>query len=418
MIENGLTQPAGLLKNSPNAQRYIYAHEVALYQQNNKILAPVVTPDNVRESDWRGRESILPDVAHTVFFPTKAVGALILDTMGTGAWDIMLRRAQELFDSPIRRKDFADVIENESPARGDPVTKDDESDRRQIRRITELVQNRKTHVRVSKTDRAEIKQRMKELLDPARKGRKVDYHARSRAGAVEMLLRRLDEEEKCWKKEKKGEKKNHSKYSITLVGHSMGAIVSNEMLKRHPDLSFDRIIYLAAACSVKDAQDSVVPYLRQRADAGKPAQFYNLSLHPVAETSEAMGGDKGDMSLGGLGKTAAGLIVVPRGSLLHWLDDFFTKPLNYEERRLGKWAAAITSVEMFPKELRPFVHLKMFPVGIKEQHIPEEHGEFGDRHGDPQLFWKEPFLDPKKIYKEPLGNPEDTPAPIDRTALP
>lgn len=416
MIENGLTQPAGLLKNSPNAQRYIYAHEVALYQQSNKTLAPVITPNNVRESDWRGRESILPDVAHTVFFPTKAVGALILDTMGTGAWDIMLRRAQELFDSPIRRKDFADVAVNESPAPGDPVTDDDESDRRQIRRITALIQNRKTHVRVSAADRKEINRRMKKLLNPPAfpPRRKVDFHARSRAGAVEMLLRRLTEEEDAWKKAKK----RHAKYSITVVGHSMGAIVSNEMLKRHPGLSFDRIIYLAAACSVKDVQDSVVPYLRQRVAAGNPARFYNLSLHRVAETHEAMGGDKGDVSLGGLGKTAAGLILVPRGSLLQWLDDFFTKPLNYEERRLGKWAAAITSVEVFPKDLRPFVNLKMFPVGLEDQHIPEEHGEFGDRHGEPQLFWKEPFLDPEKIYRAPLDNPEDTPAQIDQTALP
>ena len=413
MIENGLTQPAGLLKNSHSAQRYIYAHEVARYLQekNSKPPGPVITKNNVRESDWRDRKTIVPDIAHTVFFPSKAVGALILDTMGTGAWDIMVRRAHELFDSPIRRKDLADAVGDQTLVDGDADAKRDKSDRDKVSEITRRVQNTRPHMRVSNADRGEIKQRMKELLEtpPPTGRRRVDYHARSRAGAVQLLLLRLAEEQR----------KNGTRYSITLVGHSMGAIVSNEMLKRHPKLSFDKIIYLAAACSVKEAQDSVVPYLRQRAEAGNPAQFYNLSLHPVAETQEAMGGDKGDMSLGGFGKTAAGVILVPRGSLLHWLDDFFTKPLNYEERRLGKWAAAITSVEMFPEELRQFVHLKMFPVGIKEQRIPEEHGEFGDRWGCPQHFWDESFRDPTEEYRPPLRNPEDEPpALIDRTALP
>jgi pimeloyl-ACP methyl ester carboxylesterase len=408
MAENALTQPAGLLKNSPRAQRYVYAHEVARYRKENsetETKAPEVTKYNIRQSDWRGGETIAPSVAHTIFFPTKTVGSLILDTMGTGAWDIMVRRAHELFDSPIRAKDFAEVAS--APGGQDRTKSKDDSDRARIRKITRMVQNRKTHREMPAATRERIRREMKEILETPRPGRRpVDYHARSRAGFVELLLRRLEEEEK----------KRGQKYSITLVGHSMGAIVSNEMLKRHPKLSFDRIVYLAAACSVKEAQDSVVPYLRTRHEQGRPAHFYNLSLHPVAETSEALGGDPG-LSLGGLGVTAAGVVLVPRGSLLEWLDDFFTKPVNMEERRLGKWTTAITSVETFPEDLRKYVHLKMFPVGIKETKddgpIPQEHGNFADGEGKVR-FWEPRFLAPSTEYKALLP-PEDPPASIDVT---
>src|SRR4029077_12548648 len=150
-----------------------------------------------------------------------------------------------------------------------------------------------------------IDKEMKVLLGKRGTKDKADFYARSRPGALELLMQRLSAEQRKGKS-----------YSITLVGHSMGAIVSNEMIKRHPELSFDRIVYLAAACSVRDCQDSVVPYMLAQKAKNHPVQFYNLSLHPIAEVSEALGGDPGPVSLGGLGKTAAGVILVPRGSLL------------------------------------------------------------------------------------------------------
>jgi hypothetical protein len=104
-----------------------------------------------------------------------------------------------------------------------------------------------------------------------------------------------------------------------------------------------------------------------------------------------------------LGKTAAGVILVPRGSLLEWLDGFFTKPMTAEDRRLGKWGTAITSVGIFPKKIRHYVHLKMFPVGVRNSQVPEEHGSFADDKGEVH-FWEESFLDPLTEYerdKEP-----------------
>lgn len=389
LAENAITQPTGLIKNTLHAQRIVYGQEANVYLRRHGYPAPDVTTTNIRDSDFRQGETILPSVAHTVFAPTKAVGALVLDTIGTSSWDVMIRRANVLFDTPVREQDF--------DRHGDKRPLSEVSDRDRIARVTRLVQNRKPRERL---DQQEIDREMEALLGrslPAG-GQKVDYHERARAGAVELLMQRLEVEQRAGKR-----------YSITLVGHSMGAIVSNEILKRHPNLMFDRIEYLAAACSVKDCQDSVVPYLLKRSEQKRPAHFYNLSLHPIAEVSEALGGDPGAVSLGGLGKTAAGVVLVPQGSLLEWLDGFFTKPMTYEDRRLGKWGTAITSVGIFPEKIRPYVHLKMFPVGVSNPQVPEEHGSFADGTGEVK-FWEESFIapNPDPPYKR-IGDRDRSP---------
>ena len=388
LIENALTQPAGLFKNTPHIQRIVYGHAANLYLAKAGEHRPHITPTNIRDSDWRGAETIFPAVAHTIFGPTKAIGALLLDTIGTGAWDVMLRRANVLFDSPVRNEDF-----NDPKAREGDLT-----DRQRIVKVTKLVQERKPRERQCETQAA-VDRQMSLLLGKGRlsTAKKVDFHSRSRAGAVELLLQRLSKEQK----------ENKRRYSITLIGHSMGAIVSNEMLKRHSELPFDRIVYLAAACSVKDCQDSVVPYLVRRNENGHAAKFYNLSLHPVAEVSEAFGGGLGPLTPGKAVSTAAGVMLVPQGSLLEWLDGFFTKPMTYEDRRLGKWGTAITSMGIFPEEIRESVYLKMFPVGLYDRQIPEEHGSFADGKGEVH-FWEESFLDPCTPYKR-AGEPQDPP---------
>src|SRR6266542_666383 len=75
-------------------------------------------------------------------------------------------------------------------------------------------------------------------------------------------------------------------YSITLVGHSMGTILANEIIRTHPDLPYSRIVYMGAACSISDFEKSIVPYLQSRTNA----HFYNLTLHPVAEAREVQWG--------------------------------------------------------------------------------------------------------------------------------
>ena len=48
-----------------------------------------------------------------------------------------------------------------------------------------------------------------------------------------------------------------------FVGHSMGTMVLNELFRVAPDIRAERITYMAAACSIRDFQESLVPYLRR-----------------------------------------------------------------------------------------------------------------------------------------------------------
>jgi pimeloyl-ACP methyl ester carboxylesterase len=46
--------------------------------------------------------------------------------------------------------------------------------------------------------------------------------------------------------------KMHPDYYVDVIGHSMGAIVANEALRNFPDLRIRNLVYMAAACSIRD----------------------------------------------------------------------------------------------------------------------------------------------------------------------
>jgi hypothetical protein len=179
-------------------------------------------------------------------------------------------------------------------------------------------------------------------------------------------------------------------YQVTLMGHSMGTIILNEWLRR--DLMEQRkqfyasIVYMAAACSVRDFSRSVIPYMVQhRPDpaASDPSratgtQFYSLMLHPLAELRERPGYD-----------------LPPRGSLLVWLDNFLTDPQTQLDRTLGRWDNIIPATDLIPQNIRGQVTLKAFalapydtPPPAKPNYGPQTHGQF---RGEPYWctdFWK------------------------------
>ncbi len=90
---------------------------------------------------------------------------------------------------------------------------------------------------------------------------------------------------------------------ITLIGHSMGSIVINELVRAFPDLNYISIVFLSGAASIRATVASLDPLL---ADRGRKPEtyFYNLMLHPMNEARE--------MHFGGS---------IPAGSLLVWIDD-------------------------------------------------------------------------------------------------
>jgi hypothetical protein len=154
----------------------------------------------------------------------------------------------------------------------------------------------------------------------------------------------------------------HRDLRLDLIGHSMGTIVIDDAYRECPNLPARNIIYMAAACSIRDFQVSTGRYIEKHPGV----TFYNLCLHPRAELEE---------------KHALGTPV--RGSLLVWIDEFFQSPESFGDRTLGTFENAVIAYELLPQTSH--VHLKAFPF---EGDVPRNHGEFTSfRFWDPS-FWE------------------------------
>ena len=108
----------------------------------------------------------------------------------------------------------------------------------------------------------------------------------------------------------------------------MGAIVACEMLERFHRLAVDDVVLMAAACSIRDFKDKIIPFLEEqdlRANFAKAApdqeklyapfiktRLYNLCLNDTAEHIEPNPGRPLDLS--------------QRGSLLTWIDTLYQSP--------------------------------------------------------------------------------------------
>ena len=155
-----------------------------------------------------------------------------------------------------------------------------------------------------------------------------------------------------------------------LIGHSMGTIIANNILTKFPDINFDKIVYMAAACKIKDLETVMVPWMMM--EKHKDSHFYNLSLHPHRDIDEKSYFD-----------------FIPRGSLLIWIDDFLGEVNSFQDRTAGFWFNIIRSAEIiFPIDIRDRVHLTKY--GIKDC-SPQEHGDFNNFN-----FWNEDFWNNKK----------------------
>jgi pimeloyl-ACP methyl ester carboxylesterase len=179
-------------------------------------------------------------------------------------------------------------------------------------------------------------------------------------GAVSRLMQALDDLAAA-------NPSNH--YAITLIGHSMGTIVANEMVRTHPNLGYSNIVYMGAACSVNDFAGAVIPCL----EVNPNARFYNLTLHPIAEAREAQW---------------ACLDLTPRGSLLEWIDNFLANPRTVPERTLGKWDNAISTTALIPTNVAGRIRIKAFAVGPRDKFPdnPMIHGDFSE-----EPFWQDEF---------------------------
>jgi len=172
-----------------------------------------------------------------------------------------------------------------------------------------------------------------------------------------------------------------SDLQLTLIGHSMGAIIVDQLLRYAPNIQVKNIVFMAAATTVEDYRETVHQYLlRQRDLPGKatPTQVYHLVLHPTAEVfkEEWFG-------------------LPPRGSLLIWIDNYFSNPVTPLGRTVGRF------LNLFPEIASPDngetlnnlhgqIHVKVFRFG-RSCHCwnPQGHGDFGSFP-----FWDPRFWDP------------------------
>jgi hypothetical protein len=256
--------------------------------------------------------------------PSKAVVTPFAYTMAKPAWDIMLRRTNTLFYTP---KD----LELQLP----PLEE--------------------------KTLGPTVYRMMPPPVERDKPG----------SGALYSLLEKL---------------KDVKDIKITLVGHSMGAIVVNKIVLLKPELPYKNIVHMASADSINNLFNTVVPYVNYKKT---DVNFYSLMLHPDNEDREEAWGS-----------------LVPSGSLLTWIDNMYTSPETVLDKRSGRWDNIKTAIQYLPKDVKRNMHFKIFGLGInkdkgetceedsilgelglgngeyKECNKPQKHGDF-----DRMPFW-------------------------------
>ena len=210
----------------------------------------------------------------------------------------------------------------------------------------------------------------------------IQYHSplerEAGSGALYKFLNKLEEE---------------TTTDITLIGHSMGAIVVNDIVHLKPNLPYKNIVYMASADSIENFLNKVVPHLycspgkEQEAICGNKINFYSLYLHPDNENRE--------VSWGG---------TIPSGSLLTWIDGMYTTPKTVLDKRSGRWDNMTRAITLIPEEVRENMHFTIFGIQENKECTEEEglnctaqkHGDFGDLPFWREEVWKGEHLSAQK----------------------
>ena len=169
----------------------------------------------------------------------------------------------------------------------------------------------------------------------------------NRPGAVRLFL------EKITARMQKIRAK-HPETRISLVGHSMGTIIINHILREFPEVKFERIIYLGAAATIKDYRNTIPGYLSHNPSS----QFYSFSLSIKDESGEFN-------------------YFLPRGSLLVWIENIFEPGLSPSDKRIGffrnRHSNKIRSDKM--ETLCKRIHLVKY-TGLSNE--PRSHSDFNE----------------------------------------
>lgn len=158
--------------------------------------------------------------------------------------------------------------------------------------------------------------------------------------------------------------------TFQIMAHSMGTHVANGLVRRYGrEATFREIIFMGAACSIREFVDQTLPYIVQNPDSG----FYNLCLHPTNEI--------GEWSYGG---------TMPHGSLLVWVDSYITEIRTEMDCTLGHWnnvMRALPIIDNLTSDIRRRIKIRGFP---RAGDYPRKHGEFNDLRFQ---YWRPEYRD-------------------------
>lgn len=173
-----------------------------------------------------------------------------------------------------------------------------------------------------------------------------------------------------------------SRYELTLIGHSMGAIILNSLINRSLDNLVKHqivkdVVYMAAASNIQDTvltiRNLYHAYEIRGIEFAEWPQVSNLMLNRVAELSEMM---------------FYGL--VPTGSLLVWVDEVYERPNHPIERTMGAEVNVYAALPYIERQLGPYytnkITFKAFDRTRGSE--PAMHGEFNDGKFWHPDFWR------------------------------
>lgn len=164
-----------------------------------------------------------------------------------------------------------------------------------------------------------------------------------------------------------GEEGPHGPVEITLVGHSMGAIVLNRLIAAESVLSARHIVYLAPASSNYEVGLLLEPYLKRRAPKSK-TDFWLFTLHNHDEQME----------------TQWKSFIFPRGSLLVWIDNYFEPGTSAGDERSGRYRA---SQKYFDGKGR-LTNFHLCPWPDSDKARPRKHGDMDVPATLERVLWK------------------------------
>lgn len=204
------------------------------------------------------------------------------------------------------------------------------------------------------------------------------------SGAAQIFLRELNARIKEFRE-------INPNFKVTLIGHSMGAIIINQALLSLPEFDVDNIVYMASADNLQNYINVTKILLQNRRRQQKnllrnkrrrknDLNIYNLFLHPENENREIRG-----------------FGTAPSGSLLAWVDHSYGAPEYVLQRTAGRWTNMRKILDVIPNKDRQFHHFKIF--GRASHKVsPQQHGDF-----DEFRFWDKSFWTGEDVCQPPDG---------------